>query len=52
MSDNQTLVALCVPTFKRPVILKQCLLAIGQLNLPAKISTIIIVVDNDSDQTS
>jgi glycosyltransferase involved in cell wall biosynthesis len=52
MSDNQTLVAFCIPTFKRPVILKQCLLAIGQLNLPANLSTIIIVVDNDSDQTS
>ena len=52
MSDKQTLVAFCVPTFKRPVILKQCLLAISQLNLPAKISTIIIVVDNDSDRTS
>lgn len=52
MSEMQTLVAFCVPTFKRPVILKQCLLAIGQLNLPAGISTIIIVVDNDRDQTS
>jgi succinoglycan biosynthesis protein ExoM len=52
MSDNQTLVALCVPTFKRPAILRQCLLAIGQLNFPAKLNTIIIVVDNDSDQTS
>jgi len=52
MSDNQTLVALCVPTFKRPILLKQCLLSLGKLNHPENLSTIIIVVDNDSDQTS
>ncbi len=51
MSDKQTLVAICVPTFKRPVILRQCLLAIGKLNLPENLNAIIIVVDNDSDQT-
>lgn len=51
MSNNQTLVVICVPTFKRPLILKQCLFAIGQLNLPENLNTVIIVVDNDCDQT-
>ena len=52
MPDSQTLVAICVATFKRPALLKQSLLAIGQLNLPEGLNTIIIVVDNDNEQTA
>ncbi len=52
MQDNLTLVALCIATFKRPELLKQSLLAIGQLKLPEDLSIIIIVVDNDSNQTA
>ncbi len=52
MSENSTLIALCIPTFRRPVLLKQCLLACSQLNLPDASDVIIIVVDNDSEHGS
>lgn len=49
MCEPSTL-AICVPTFKRPVLLKQCLLAIGQLDLPENLNILVIVVDNDREQ--
>ena len=49
MCKSSTL-AICVPTFKRPVLLKQCLLAIVQLNLPENLNILVIVVDNDREQ--
>lgn len=52
MHDNSTLVAFCVPTFKRPGLLKQCILAIDHLVVPEKLDVIIIVVDNDAEQSA
>ncbi|MFT5425132.1 MAG: succinoglycan biosynthesis protein ExoM [Gammaproteobacteria bacterium] len=49
MREPSTL-AICIPTFKRPVLLKQCLLAIGELNLPENLNLLVIVVDNDREQ--
>ena len=48
MREPSTL-AICIPTFKRPVLLKQCLLAIGQLDLTENLNILIIIIDNDSE---
>ena len=49
---NDRLIAVCVPTFKRPELLRACLLAIADLQPPEKHSLIIIVADNDEDKSA
>ncbi len=44
-------IAICIPTFRRPQPLGQCLASIGQLQLPEQIKVIVIVVDNDVEQS-
>ena len=51
-TNKTALVALCIASYKRPVLLKQGLLAINQLNTPENLDAIIIVVDNDSEQSA
>ena len=50
MSDD--LIVVCVPTFKRPGLLRNCLTSIGKLNKPDNYQIEIIVVDNDQQETA
>jgi glycosyltransferase involved in cell wall biosynthesis len=50
MSDE--LIAICVPTYKRPELLRKCLTAIGKLNTLNNYLFNIVVVDNDSDASA
>ena len=48
MTIDKKIVAICVATFKRPELLRNCLVSIGQITIPEGYTPIIIVVDNDS----
>lgn len=45
-------VAICVATYKRPEMLLNCIKAITQIESPEKCKTIIIVVDNDENESA
>lgn len=45
------IVAICVATYKRPVLLSNCIRAIMQLEMPDKYQVIVIVADNDKEET-
>lgn len=49
---NEKLIVICVPTFKRPELLRNCLLAIAALQAPAKYKLNIVVADNDEDKSA
>ncbi len=49
---TNNIIAICVATYKRPSLLKNCLSAIQLLNLPDNYKIIIIVVDNDINETA
>lgn len=52
MSAARETVAICVATWQRPGLLAQCLAAIDRLALPGDYAFILIVADNDSDQSA
>jgi len=45
-------IAICVPTYLRPKLLKQCLLAAGKIKIPQNFRAQIIVADNDPEGTA
>jgi succinoglycan biosynthesis protein ExoM len=45
-------IAICVATYKRPDLLKECLTKINLLELPKKNKIFLIVVDNDVNETA
>jgi succinoglycan biosynthesis protein ExoM len=49
---NDKLIAVCVPSFKRPELLRTCLLAIDQLQPPEQYSLNIVIADNDQEQSA
>jgi len=49
---NLPIIAICVATYKRPLLLKNCLSAIQLLNMPDSYKTILIIVDNDIYETA
>lgn len=51
MATADNIIAICVATYKRPFLLKNCLSAIQLLNLPDNYKTILIIVDNDINET-
>lgn len=46
-----TTIAVCVASYKRPALLAQCLKAIAKLELPEKTTLIVLVVDNDEEES-
>ncbi len=50
MNDKRIIV--CIPTFRRNALLRNCLLSIGKLEVPDKHEVQIIVVDNDERETA
>jgi glycosyltransferase involved in cell wall biosynthesis len=46
---NNTLIAICIPTFMRPLMLTNCLQHIAKLNLPNKYRLEVLVIDNDAN---
>lgn len=52
MTATRETVAICVATWQRPGLLAQCLAAIDRLALPEDYAFILIVADNDSDQSA
>ena len=51
MSTDNKIIAICVATFKRSDLLRNCLTSIGQIVIPSGYTAILIVVDNDSERT-
>jgi GT2 family glycosyltransferase len=51
ISPDKNIVAICVATYKRPELLRNCLVSIGQISVPKDYIPIIIVVDNDSEKS-
>lgn len=49
---NNELIAVCVPTYKRPGLLRMCLSAIGNLEKPDNYNLEIVVVDNDREESA
>jgi glycosyltransferase involved in cell wall biosynthesis len=49
---NKTLIAICIPTFMRPLMLSNCLQKIADLNIPDGFRTEILVIDNDANGTA
>ncbi len=49
---NASTIAICVATYKRPLLLKNCLQKINELELPAKHNIKIIIVDNDVQESA
>lgn len=52
MTSNTTTVAICIATFKRPELLGNCLRSIDKITIPDHVQPIIIVVDNDVEQSA
>ena len=52
MTAAREIVAICVATWQRPDMLAQCLAAIDRLSLPEDYAFILIVADNDSNQSA
>ena len=50
-TNSQPSIAICVATFKRPELLKDCIHAIGNIRLPSNYTVILIIVDNDETKT-
>jgi succinoglycan biosynthesis protein ExoM len=51
MDTENKIVAICVATFKRPELLSNCLVSIGQIAIPDNYTPIIMVVDNDGERS-
>jgi GT2 family glycosyltransferase len=49
--DEKKIIAICVATYKRPELLKNCLKFIGLISVPDNYTPIIIIVDNDSNRS-
>ena len=47
MPHSTNIVAICVATYMRPLLLKNCLYSLTKIIVPKKYTPIIIVVDND-----
>ncbi len=45
-------VAICIPTFRRPALLGQCLASIGRLQLPERLRVSVLVADNDVQKSA
>ena len=52
MEQTNNHIAICVATYKRPSLLKECLSKIYLLELPKKNKIFLIVVDNDVNETA
>ncbi|SVD05179.1 uncharacterized protein METZ01_LOCUS358033, partial [marine metagenome] len=52
MEQTNNHIAICVATYKRPGLLKECLSKIDLLELPKKNKIFLIVVDNDVNETA
>jgi succinoglycan biosynthesis protein ExoM len=50
LNDKKT-IAICIATYKRPELLSNCLISIEQIAIPNGFMPIMIVVDNDKDQS-
>jgi GT2 family glycosyltransferase len=51
MTSDKKIIAICVATFKRPELLKNCLNYITRLSIPQQYTLIVIIVDNDAART-
>ena len=49
---NSELVIICIPTFKRPGLLRNCLISISNLHIPKTYQVKIIIVDNDENESA
>lgn len=49
---NDKLITICIPTFRRPKLLRSCLIAITELQAPEKHNLNIVVADNDEDKSA
>lgn len=47
-TDQSTTIALCIPTWRRNDLLRQCLSAVSTLQLPDRHHLLVLVVDNDA----
>ena len=47
MLHSTNIVAICIATYMRPLLLKNCLHSLTEIIVPEKYTPIIIVVDND-----
>lgn len=52
MQNPKKIIAVCIATFKRPGLLENCLVSISELEMPANHIPIIIVVDNDKENSA
>ena len=52
MKNEDNIFAICVATYKRPELLKDCLSNIQLLNIPKYNNAVVLVVDNDANQTA
>jgi len=51
-ASDQPIIALCIATYKRPMLLQSCLNAIAKLVIPEQHRLFVIVVDNDQEQSA
>jgi succinoglycan biosynthesis protein ExoM len=51
MTSEKIIIAICVATYRRPELLSNCLISIGQISIPDDYMPIIIVVDNDDEKS-
>lgn len=51
-TSAQPIIALCIATYKRPILLQNCLNAIAKLLIPEQHRLILIVVDNDQEKSA
>ena len=52
MIATNNIIAICVATYKRPELLVNCLISIGQIDIPKNYTPVVIVVDNDSEKSA
>lgn len=46
------IIALCIPTFRRPELLQKCLMSLSKLQTPEGTSIEVFVADNDSEKSA
>jgi succinoglycan biosynthesis protein ExoM len=51
-ASDQPIIALCIATYKRPMLLQSCFNAIAKLEIPEQHRLFVIVVDNDQEQSA
>ena len=49
--SDQPIIAICIATYKRPILLQNCLNAISKLGIPKRHRLFVLVVDNDHEQS-